>query len=201
MQPASAVEFREVMRGAFASGATEPVAGARGGRRAGTVLTLAATAAIADVAEFARDPGHTGRLTGSVTFPPIGAERARCEGTFQLFVPAPDPGRKLMVYRAAFRAAGVQYFLDGAKHVGRHSVLRAWGDTTTLYCRLHEGTDPSGPVVAAGVLRLGAFAFSRQLVSFRTPGARGLAGSLRALSGFLAFFSSELIDTYVLRRR
>jgi len=201
MSPAPALEFREVMRGAFASGATDPLTGARDGARSGTVLTLQATAAIADAALIVRDPDHAGRLAGHVTFAPIGADRAACDGTFGLFAPTPDPGLKLMVYRAGFEVAGAPYCLDGAKHVRRGSVLRAWSDTTTLYCRLHEGADTTGRVIAAGVLRLGPLAFAGQLVSFRTPNAAGPGGSLRALAGFLWFFSGEVIDTYVFRRR
>lgn len=201
MKPAPAVEFREVMRGPFARGAADALAGAREGLRAGTVLTLAAEAAIADVPAFVRDPGHAGRLSGSVTFPGVGADRADCRGAFQLFVPAPGHGLKLMVYRVAFRVGGTEYFLDGEKQVGRRSLLAAWSETTTLHCRLHEGTDARGPVVAAGVLHLGAFAFARQLLSFRTPGAGGPFATVSALAAFLRFFSGELIDTYVRGRR
>ena len=198
---AAAVRFREVMRGGFAPGATDPLSGERDGRRTGSYLTLRVTAAIADVPAFVRDPRHLGRLDGSVTFPALGADQATCSGALELFVPGTDPAVKLMVYRASFRVGDGEYCLDGAKHVGRHSVLRGWSDTTTLFCRLHQGADPSGPVIAAGVLRLGALAFAQQLLSFRTPGAGGPGSSLRALTGFLSFFSGELIDTYVVRRR
>jgi hypothetical protein len=201
MRQAPAVEFREVMRGAFASGATDPIAGSRDGARAGTTLTLQAIASIADVPAFVRDPEHAGSLAGRVTFSAVGAERAECHGTFRLFAPSGHPDLKLMVYRAGFEAAGKPYCLDGAKHVGQRSVLGAWSETTTLYCRLHEGADPSGRVIAAGVLRLGPFAFARQLASFRTPNASGAIGGLRALAGFLRFFSGEIIESYLVPRR
>ena len=58
------LEFREVMRGGFAPGATDPASGAREGTRAGSTLTLHATATIADVRAFVRDPEHTGHLGG-----------------------------------------------------------------------------------------------------------------------------------------
>ena len=95
---------------------------------------------------------------------------------------------------------GSTYCLDGAKHVRRRSVVGAWPDTTTLYCRLHEGPDPSGPVRAAGILRLGPLAFARQLVSFRTPNAGGPIRGAASLSRFLAFFSGEVIDSYLISR-
>jgi hypothetical protein len=193
----TAVEFREVMRGAFASGATDPEAGERDGRRVGSYLTLHATAAIPNVPQFVRDPEHTGRLSGTVTFPAIGAREVALSGAFNLFMPSSDRDLKLMSYRATFRVAGAEYCLDGAKQVRRHSVLRAWTDTTTLYCRLHEGADTSGRVTAAGVLRLRPLAFARQLTSFRTPSASGVTDTVRALSGFFSFFAGEVIDSYL----
>lgn len=201
MTPAAAVEFREVMRGGFALGATDPAAGEGDGLRTGSRLSLQATAGIADVPAFVRDPRHAGRLTGRITFAPVGAEEAAAEGTFMLFAPTADPDLKQMIYRATFRVNGVAYCLDGAKHVRRRSVVRAWRDTTTLSCRLHEGVDTTGRVVAAGVLRLGPLAFARQLASFRTPGAAGPLHAVKTLAAFLAFFSGEVVDSYLLRRR
>lgn len=199
MSPTIAVAFSERMRGGFAVGASEAAAGAREGGQSGSYLTLQAVATIDDVPSFVRSPAHAGRLSGTVTFPAVGAEATACQGTFALFVPGQEPGLKRMTYRAAFRAAGASYCLDGEKFVGRQSLLGAWTDTTTLHCRLHRGEDVTGPVVAAGVLHLGPLAFLRQLASFRTPGTVGLA-RLKALAGFLIFFSGELIDTYILRR-
>ncbi len=201
MMRAPALEFREVMQGAFALGASDPLTGEREGLRTGSRLSLRATAGIADVPAFVRDPRHAGRLTGRVTFPPVGAEEAAAEGVFMLFTPTADPDLKQMIYRATFRVNGVDYCLDGAKHVRRRSVVRAWPDTTTLSCRLHEGVDATGRVVAAGVLHLGPLAFARQLASFRTPGAAGPLHAVKTLAAFLAFFSSEIVDSYLLRRR
>ena len=201
MATASGIRFHEVMSGGFAQGALDPARGERAGARAGTRLELRVTADIQDVGRFVQDPEHAGRLHGTVTFAPIGADRAAAEGRFRLFAPAADPNLKLMAYRVSFRARDAHYCLDGAKHVGRHSVLGAWADTTTLWCRLHAGGDTTGPVTAAGVLHLTPLAFARQLASFRTPGAARVGGSVRALAGFFSFFSRELLDTYVVRRR
>lgn len=194
------IAFHEVMRGGFAQGMRDPGGGEREGRRVGSILTLHVTASIPEVAGFVRDPDHEGALRGTVTFPTIGADAAAASGRFRLFAPSPDPDLKLMIYRVTFAANGMQYCLDGAKHVRRHSVLRAWRDTTTLPCRLHAGIDTTADVVGAGVLRLSPIAFARQLASFRTPAAHGF-GSVAALARFLAFFSTELLDSYIVPRR
>jgi hypothetical protein len=200
MTGAPEIAFHEVMRGGFAQRAQDPAAGEREGTRAGSILTLHASAEIPDVGAFVRDPDHTGRLHGTVTFSPIGADATPALGLFRLFAPSTDSDLKLMIYRVTFEARGSQYCLDGAKHVRRRSVLRAWGDTTTLSCRLHEGPDTTAAVAGAGILRLTPMAFARQLASFRTPGAHGV-GSVMVVARFLAFFSGELLDSYVMPRR
>jgi cholesterol oxidase len=106
-----------------------------------------------------------------------------------------------MVYRAIFEHAGAAYCLDGAKHVRRRSVLHSWTDTTTLHCRLHAGTDTSAPIVAAGILRLRALDFARQLFSFRTVKSPTFAAKAAALATFFTFFARELLDTYFRRAR
>ncbi|WP_291981831.1 hypothetical protein [Luteitalea sp.] len=197
MAARAAVSFSETMCGGFGWGATDPIVGAREGHAAASSLTLHAHAEIADVRAFVRDPGHGGRLRGSVTFAPIGAADATAEGTFGLFVPTAEPGVRLMTYRVAFRVDDRDYCLDGAKYVGRRSLLHGWSETTTLHCRLHAGADTTGAVVAAGVLHLGPMAFARQLTSFRTPAAGSLGDGVGALAGFLWFFSGELIAAYL----
>jgi hypothetical protein len=195
------IRFHEVMKGPFAHGATDPVAGAREGLGDGSVLELHATATIDDVPRFVADDEHVGELTGAVTYRPISVARLPASGVFKLFTPTPDPNLKLMVYRVTFEHDGRRYCLDGAKHVRRRAVWHAWRDTTTLYCRLHAGDDPQAPVIAAGVLRLGVLAFGRQLLSFRPVNAPALTHRARSFAGFLGFFSAQLLDTYFTRQR
>jgi hypothetical protein len=187
------------MKGGFMPQATDPVAGARAGAVAGRTLLFRVVATIPDAARFVQDPEHRGELGGSVTFDMLGADIPISGGSFQLFAPTGDPALKVMVYRAEFEHAGARYRLEGAKHVRRRSIVHSWTDTTTLFCRLHRGLDAAAPVVAAGVLRIGALDFARQLISFRTIGAPTMAGKARALATFFAFFSAELLDTYVRR--
>lgn len=195
------LSFREVMAGGFAMGESDPAAGARRGRRDATRLSLHAQVVIEDLSRFVADLGHTGGLDGRVSFPPIGDGLAAPGGCVKLFTPTTDPDLKLMVYRVTFRHAGRTYCLDGAKHVRRRWVWHAWTDTTTLFCRLHEGPDPSGPVIGAGILRLTPLAFLRQLTTFRTINAPSLGRRLGALARFFRFFAAETIDTYLFTRR
>ena len=198
MVSAPGVTFREVMKGPFAPQATDPVAGHRAAASTGDALVLHLIASIPDASRFVEDPAHVGALGGSVTFNKLGANMPISHGTFQLFVPAADQDAKLMVYRALIEHAGASYYLEGTKYV-RRGIVHSWADTTTLYCRLHAGTAAAAPVIAAGVLRLGAWDFARQLLSFRTLAAPTVASKMRALATFFTFFSAELLDSYIRR--
>jgi hypothetical protein len=158
---------------------------------------LHATLTIPDVASFILDPDHRGRLDGAVSFDPIGRAAPADAGWFKLFARTADPEVKLMVYRLTVASGPKTYTLHGEKHVRRGSVLRGWPDTTTLRCRLHAGPDDLAPVCGAGILRIGIPGFVRQLASFRTVDAPGPRATVRALSGFLAFFARELAESYL----
>jgi hypothetical protein len=195
--PSGGVIFRELMVGGFTMGETDPDLGEREGIRAGRFLSMNALAAIPDLSDFLEDPEHTGALTGGVSFAPLATEIAADTGQFKLFVRAREPRAKAMVYSMTFRANAHEYCLRGLKQVPHRSIFHSWKDTTTLFCRLHEGSNDSGPVVGAGILHLTPLEFARQLVSFRTVNAKSVSAKTRALAGFGAFFARELIDTYL----
>src|SRR5262249_48356392 len=136
-------------------GATDPAEGQRQGRAAGTVLTMHATINIDDLERFAEDFTHPGRLTGTLDFPPFGQGIPAKAGVFNLFSPGGQPGLKLMVYEMGFEHGGQNYYLAGRKEIRDDPGLDVWKDTTTLYTRLHDGTDANAPVVGAGILSLG----------------------------------------------
>lgn len=201
MAAEAGLSFREVMSGGFAMGESDPVAGAAHGQRDATRLSLDAQVVIPDLRRFVGDPEHTGVLDAHVRFAPLGQELEAPGGCVKLFAPTADPDLKLMVYRVTFTHAGRPYCLDGAKHVRRRAVWHSWTDTTTLFCRLHEGSDASGPIVGAGTLRLTPVALLRQLTTFRTTNAPSVGRRLGVLARFFRFFAGETIDTYLFRRR
>ena len=192
------VTFRETMSGGFALGETEPARGERLGTQAGTSLVLHAFLSIPSVKAFVADAAHTGALDGSVSFSPIGADLRAAGGFFKLFTPTADPALKLMEYAMTVRHGTEMYCLYGAKRVRRGSPLRAWKDTTTLLCRLHAGAVHTGPVIGAGILRISASGFTKQLLSFRTVKGRTPGAKARAMAAFFGFFARELLDSYVM---
>jgi hypothetical protein len=117
-------------------------------------------------------------------------------GVFNLFSPSESPHLKLMIYELGFTHDLKPYYLAGRKEIHDGPVLRLWKDTTTLFTRLHEGADASGPVVGAGTLGLGVTAFVRTLGTMRVDGAANAAERAAAQMRFGRFFLGQLWDSY-----
>lgn len=189
--------FREMMQGPFALGPTEPEAGAAEGSRNGGRMTMRATITIHDLDRFLNTPEHAGDLVGTLDFPPLGTALPSTRGVFNLFLPGNDPTLKLMVYELGFESGGRPYYMAGKKLVRQHSVLDLWKDTTTLYTRLHQGTDTTGPVVGAGILSLSLPELLKMIPTMRATNARSPKEGLEAATRFGRFFLGELWETYV----
>lgn len=191
-EPGAGITFSETMSGVVT------LAGAGDGKP--QALAMHAVIRIDDVAAFVRNPDHKGGLSGRLDFAPFGKSIPADSGVFGLFTPSGDPSLTYMVYELGFRHAGASYYLAGKKHVRIGPVWRLWRETTTLYCELHAGDDATGAVIGSGTLRLGAWQLFKLLCSLRAIHARGLWKSAAAIWQFFAFFSAELLRTYVLRR-
>lgn len=191
------ISFREVMSGGFVLGATDPAEGEKQGRNQGSEMTLHAAIDLDDIDRFIAEADHPGALTGTLDFTPFGDGMAATSGIFNLFSPTADPKLKLMVYEMGFQHGGKSYYLAGQKDVKDDPIFDLWKDTTTLYSKLHEGTDKSGPVVGAGILSLGVKQLIQLISTVKTPGSDSLGESSEAIAKFGRFFLGELWDTYV----
>jgi hypothetical protein len=194
------VSFSETMAGPLTLGETDPRAGAALPRGAQSQLTMRATIRIADVRAFVADPRHAGTIDGFIDYPPFAANIPAHGGVFQLFAPSADPALRWMVYELGFEHAGAPYYLAGKKEIRPASIVKMWPATTTLYSRLHRGTDASGAVAAAGILTLGLGQFLRLFATLHALQPEGFADRLRAPAIFGGFFTRELWNTYVLHR-
>jgi predicted patatin/cPLA2 family phospholipase len=195
-EPGTGVSFRETMAGGFTMGATDPRTGAAGN----TPLAMHTTIHIPDIAAFVANPQHQADLTGHIDFGPFGQALPSESGVFGLFTPSADPALTYMVYELGFRHAGKSYYLAGKKHVRLGWPWKLWGETTTLYTTLHEGSDASGPVVGAGVLRLGVVELLKLLTTVNATNASTTGRGAGAVWCFFKFFAAELTRTYLLRR-
>ena len=192
------VKFSEVMKGGFALGQTDPSLGAAAGDREHVELSMHATITVRDVDRFIGDPDHVGCLAAIIEFGPWGGSVASTEGVFKLFSRSPDdPAMKLMVYEVPLEHQGQSYYLAGRKEVRDDAGLDMWKDTTTLFTRLHSGTDKTGPVVGAGILTIGAVEFSKVLADIRVIDTDDAAKKAETLAKFGRFFAGELWSLYL----
>ncbi len=188
--------FRETMTGGFALGETDPIAGERRGKAAGTLLSMHATITIGDVKRFAADPQHAGAIAGSVEYAPLGGMVETKRGVFKLFAPTGDPKLTHMVYELAFEHQGREFYLAGKKFVKDDPGLDLWSDTTSLHVQLHQGGDASGPVVGAGVLSLNMRNLLRLALTMRAKDARTMRDKIGAYWSFFRFFLRGLFRAY-----
>ena len=190
------ITFRETMAGGFTLGATDPELGAKGPHR----LAMHAAIHIADITSFVAGAGHRAGLSGSIDFEPMGQGMQADTGVFGLFCPSGDPAMTYMVYELGFAHGGQRWYLAGKKHVKLGSPLRLWGETTTLYTTLHQGTDASGPVAGAGILSLGVVDLLKLMGTVEATDSDSWVESAGAIGKFFKFFASELTRTYVLNQ-
>jgi hypothetical protein len=191
------IAFRETMAGGFSLQESDPEEGQRKGKAAGNILSLHAAVEIVDIKRFREEPTHAGRLTGHIDFRPFGGQIPGKNGVFNLFSPGDQPNLKLMVYELPFERDGQDYYLAGRKEVRNDPGFDLWKDTTTLYTRLHQGSDKTGPVVGAGVLTLGPEDLIKLVTTIRVTNAKSLKEKSEAIGDFTRFFLGELADTYL----
>jgi len=186
--------FRETLSGGCSLGATDPDAGEKLGAR--TVFTLHAAIHIHDVQAFITNPNHTADLYSHFSFPPWGEDLPAEKGVFNLFNPAGDPGTKLIVYEFGFEHNGRHYYLVARKEIRQGSPVELWKETTSLLTQLHEGADETGPVVGAGILRVGISEITKMISSMHVTHAESAMDRAKALADFGRFFFGELWETY-----
>lgn len=201
----AALRFTETMTGPLALGETDPVEGAKVGRREGTELTFRLTIETEDVHTFIAEPDHLADATGWVECEGLGGRFPVERGLFNLFVEDRGGGRT-MRYRLWFTdAAGHPLTLRAHKRVADDPGLDVWTDSTTLFTQLLLGhvdqtRDDDAVVTAAGVLRIPLLSFVRQLTTFRTRGVT-ITDRASALVSFQSFFIGQLWRVYGRRAR
>ena len=183
------VRFHEVMKGRLTVG-TEPE-----GTSARMILDL--NVEIRDVGRFLADPGHVAAVSGTVRCAALGGRLRIRSGTLRLLTDArsTEGTEKNMTYELEVTDRdGRTRRVHGVKRLVRGARPQIWADSTSLTTEVRD--EPTGHVLAAGILRISAGGFLRQLTTFRAtaPTARGRIG---ALAQFGDFFVDQLWQVYV----
>ena len=190
------LRFQETMAGGLTLGESDCRAGEKAGKLSGNIMAMHATVTIDDMERFIADSQHAGVLSGTLDYSPFGGGIPCRDGKFNLFSPTGDPNMKFMVYELGFGHDGMDYYLAGHKEVKDDPGFDLWSDTTTLYTKLHQGSDDSGPVIGAGVLSLGVSELLQLVTSMDVLHTDSAVEKLEVLSRFGRFFLGELWDSY-----
>ena len=96
-------------------------------------------------------------------------------------------------------AAGLH--VEETKTVKDGPGFHPWRDTTTLFTKLHRGTDKSGEVVGAGILKLGTPELIAMSRTMRVRGATTGEDRAEGLAMFGSFFFGQLWESYIKHAR
>lgn len=197
--PKRGVSFRERMAGRISFDTTNPVTG--GADRNAVPVVLNATINLRDIAGFVRDPQHRGEMAAHLYSPRLGFIRPGTDSNFSLFAPSDQSDLTYMTYELGVLLDGKPHWFSGCKYVRRGWFWRLWRETTTLHVTLHKGHDRTGPVVAAGILRLGLIDFIGLMATLTARDCPGLGARLGATGQFIEFFAGSLVRTYLRKGR
>lgn len=196
------LRFSETMTGLVNAGSTDPAEGY--GNPGAVAFALRATVTIADLPAFFGDPEHRGRWSAGGSLPVWGGPVRSTEGgdfrLFQRMIGANSKPVREMVYDTEITVGERAYALRGRKIIEPGPPWRFWPATTTLYVRIFEPDRPD-VVVAAGILRLTALGFLRQLGTMRVTGDFPMSVKLTQAWLFAKFFAGSVARTYILERR
>jgi len=199
----SSVRFTEEMLGHVTFGETDHERGA--GAAGAAALMFHLTIEVDDIRRFEQDPTRRATAVGYVGCDALGGRLPVERGVFNLLVDS-EPGTKLMLYRLWFAdGVGHPLTLTGHKVVKDDAGFDVWRDTTTLFTtvlrgHVEAGEDATAEPVAAGILRIPALSFAKQLTTFRAGGPDLLA-RLGAIARFGVIFVGQLAEAYLHRGR
>jgi uncharacterized protein (DUF362 family) len=193
------LRFQEMMGGHVGIDEPEPLAGAARGQRENTPLRFNVEIRIEDLGRFLRVADHAARLSGNVTFEPLGGRIPIRDGVFNLFTVDARTGIRRMTYAFRFTASdGQLYFLHGHKEIHDDpGALDVVPDMTTLFTTIYRGPDEQAPVYAAGVLTFDLKNTPALLASMKVEGTNSLLRKTAAYTAFASFAYGALRDEYL----
>jgi len=191
------------MQGHYSESAGHDVefgAAAARGRAAGRSVATDLVIDYPDLGAVLADPGVPGEVTGQVVIPALGDEPLEVTaGQFTLLVPDPHHVETdNMRYRLELVARdGSRYLLEGYKVIRRGSVLRSWGETTTLRMTLYQRSGADVLTVRyRGELRVSVTAVVRLVASIEIRNVANRVDRERYRCEFVARFLGWLWPFY-----
>ena len=192
------LRFSETMSGYLAEGVVDFEEGEKKGREQGNSLSFDAVIEIESVSDFIKLSGQVAKLSGTVSYKPLGENLPIRDGVFTLFRPDPASGTRQMTYFFWFTGSdGKDYFLHGHKVIHDDPGMDVLEDMTRLFTRLYHGRRIGGTPIASGILTFRLLDFPSMLASFEVTNTLSPITKLRTISAFVKFCYGEVRETYL----
>jgi len=191
------LRFSEKMSGYLTEGERDFAQGERTGQQQNNPCTFEVTIEIDDVEDFTKLSGRKARLTGTLSYPPLGQDLPIRSGLFGLFRPDPATGKRHMTYSFGFTGKdGQDYFLYGYKVIFDDPKIDLMEDMTKLFTRIYRGDSTDSPFFGSGILHFRVQSLPSMLASFTVTHTSSLIAKFKAVSQFFSFCYGEIRDTY-----
>jgi uncharacterized protein (DUF362 family) len=192
------LKFSETMSGYLAQGVADFEEGEKKGQEQGNSLSFDATIEIESVSDFIKLSGQEARMSGTLSYKPLGQNLPIRDGVFTLFRPDPASGTRQMTYFFWFTGSdGKDYFLHGHKVIHDDPGVDVLEDMTRLFTRIYHGRRIDETPIASGILTFRLLDFPSMLASFEVTNTLSPITKLRTLSAFVKFCYGEIRQTYL----
>jgi uncharacterized protein (DUF362 family) len=194
------LRFSETMSGYVAEGVEGFAEGEKRGQEQDSRLSFDVTIEVESISDFVKLSGQEAKMSGRVSYKPLGEGLAIQEGVFTLFKPEAASGTRQMTYSFWFTGKdGTDYSLYGYKVIHDDPGMDALEDMTKLFTRLSRGRQKGGTLVGAGVLRFKMLDLPSMLSSFEVTNTHSPITKIRTISTFVQFCYGAAKETYLPR--
>jgi len=192
------IRFSETMSGYLAEGVEDFEVGEKKGQEQGNSLSFDAVIEVESVSDFIKLSGQEAKLSGVVSYKPLGQNLPIRDGVFTLFKPDPATGTRQMTYSFLFTGTdGKDYFLHGYKVIHDDPGIDVLEDMTRLFTQIYKGRKTSVAPLASGILTFHLLDFPSMLASFEVTNTLSPITKFRTISAFVKFCYGEIRDTYL----
>jgi uncharacterized protein (DUF362 family) len=192
------LRFSETMSGYLADGVEGFEEGEKKGQEQGNSLSFDVTIEIEGVSDFVKLSGQEAKMTGTVSYKPLGQGLPIKEGLFTLFKPDAASGKRRMTYSFGFTGKdGADYSLYGYKVIHDDPGIDVLDDMTKLFTRLYRGRRKGGTPAGSGILYFKLLDLPSMLSSFEVTNTDSPITKIRTISTFVKFCYGAVQEAYL----
>ncbi len=198
--PKLGIQFTEQMTGFFSHQELEDYKqGEQKGKAEQSDFTFTLTVISDDLETMLTSEEHAAKMMGTVVAPMLSAQPLTVTaGAFNLFVKDPDEvGVRRMVYQMnLIDENGRNWFMHGYKKVHDNQGFNIWGDTTTLYITVYDGSGMGAQVYGKGILKIKPEDFAKQITTMQARNEKSKQEAVLAVARFGRFFAGVIYESY-----